>query len=129
MSQNRKVELEKELKKNDHTYCFFVPTNNKSEVWKKFQLIKNAAGEEQGFAQCNSCKALLSYNSKCGTGSLLRHKCQSAFSVDKSQKTLHYYAKAISNAAKLNLHKQQLKFITKDIRPFCVTEGKFNFIV
>lgn len=130
MSQKRKNEFEKELKNNIEKYELFVPKGNKSEVWKNFKLIKNSDGEIEEFAMCNSCKCLLAYNSKSGTGSLLRHKCNKlkVHSEEKSQKTLHYFSKPISvpESAKESLHKQQIKFVVKDIRPLCVTEGKTN---
>lgn len=44
----------------------------KSEVWKGFKLVVNDATKEcVGFAECNTCGALLSYDSKkTGTSTL-----------------------------------------------------------
>lgn len=121
-----KVEIENDLKINpeDSRYEFVIPNNTKSKVWSDFRAVKYE-GKQLDFAQCNKCKDILSYSSKFGTGSLIRHACNN-FAIAKKTTTNAmdtFFLRKVPAQYKAEIAQHQLGFVTKDLRPFCVTEG------
>ncbi|XP_064469207.1 uncharacterized protein LOC135383818 [Ornithodoros turicata] len=57
-----------------HRFRFMTKFNAKSASWKDFELVV-LDGELRDFARCVHCKNFVSYSSKKGTGSMLRHRC------------------------------------------------------
>lgn len=57
-----------------HRFHFMTKFNAKSASWKDFELVV-LDGELRDFARCVHCKNFVSYSSKKGTGSMLRHRC------------------------------------------------------
>lgn len=57
-----------------HRFNFMTKFNAKSASWKDFELVV-LDGELRDFARCVHCKNFVSYSSKKGTGSMLRHRC------------------------------------------------------
>uniref|UniRef100_A0A090XDC9 BED-type domain-containing protein n=1 Tax=Ixodes ricinus TaxID=34613 RepID=A0A090XDC9_IXORI len=64
---------------------FMTKFNAKSASWKDFELVV-LDGELRDFARCVHCKNFVSYSSKKGTGSMLRHRChakESCFTAEE----------------------------------------------
>lgn len=125
MDKTHKSKIESDIKKNKRKYTFYTPAGVKSAVWKHFQLIKRGA-EIVDFARCSKCEILLSYTPKGGTGSLLRHACRFMPSTSSGiqRKIDTFTCKKVPYTTKKEIVLKQLYFITKDIRPLCITEGK-----
>lgn len=72
----QKKDIEELIARGDPTIDLRMPTNIKSEVWSNgnFKIVyKN--GNKLGFVMCFYCQSLITYKSKTGTASLLRHSC------------------------------------------------------
>lgn len=61
-------------RRQPHRFHFMSKFNAKSASWKDFELVV-LDGELRDFARCVHCKNFVSYSSKKGTGSMLRHRC------------------------------------------------------
>ncbi|XP_077483715.1 uncharacterized protein LOC144093857 isoform X2 [Amblyomma americanum] len=61
-------------RRQPHRFHFMTKFNAKSASWKDFELVV-LDGELRDFARCVHCKNFVSYSSKKGTGSMLRHRC------------------------------------------------------
>lgn len=119
--KKQKLDIEIDIKKNEHLYTFVQPSGTTSEVWKNFKIVQKDE-ESVGFVKCNKCKALIKFSPKSGTGGLLRHKCLAKGHVQASVSNFLVNAK-ISTEAKHIIGEKQLNFIVKDLRPLSVTDG------
>lgn len=51
-------------------------TRGKTNFWAAFQVVTTLSDEPTGYAQCTTCKAVLSYDSKkTGSYNFQRHLC------------------------------------------------------
>ena len=99
----------------------------KSEVWKGFKLIVEDVTETcVGFAECNQCGALLSYESrKTGTSALSRHlKNCTGRNDDSKTSILSFITKTAPLRAKQAITDKCVDFCCQDLRPFSVVTGE-----
>lgn len=73
---NIKKEIEERIAVKDMSITLQSPSNVKSEIWANgnFRTIYQD-GVKLDFVMCMLCKSLITYRSKTGTASLLRHSC------------------------------------------------------
>lgn len=71
-----KKEIEERIANGDPDIVLKSPSNIKSEIWSNgnFKTIYQN-GTKLDFVMCLLCKSLITYRSKTGTASLLRHSC------------------------------------------------------
>lgn len=71
-----KKEIEERIEMKDPSIALQTPANIKSEIWSNgnFRTIYKD-GVKLDFVMCLLCKSLITYRSKTGTASLLRHSC------------------------------------------------------
>ncbi|XP_073841314.1 uncharacterized protein [Musca autumnalis] len=72
---------------------------------------------------CISCKSVLHYQSKTGTGSLSRHKCNvNLQDVTTQSKISDFISKSVPQNVVNQLSRKQLGLIAKDLHPLSITE-------
>ncbi|XP_039967746.1 uncharacterized protein LOC120779505 [Bactrocera tryoni] len=110
---------------NKKSECVKLIQNEKgrSDEWKLFDCV-NYNGNNVDFVCCRSCKHVLVYNSKQGTGTLSRHKCMSQQDALKSQPKLDMFAKkVVSTRFRDSFARKQLALVAKDLHPFNIIES------
>lgn len=72
----QKKEIEELIARGDPSIDMRAPENIKSEVWSNgnFKILYQN-GKKLDFVMCLFCHSLITYKSKTGTASLLRHSC------------------------------------------------------
>lgn len=72
----QKKDIEELISKGDPSIDMRPPANIKSEVWStgNFKIVYQY-GNKLDFVMCLFCRSLITYKSKTGTASLLRHSC------------------------------------------------------
>lgn len=72
----QKKEIEELISRGDPSIDMRAPENIKSEVWSNgnFKILYQN-GKKLDFVMCLFCHSLITYKSKTGTASLLRHSC------------------------------------------------------
>lgn len=80
----QKKDIEELIAKGDPSIEMKSPLNIKSDVWSNgnFKIIYKD-GIKLHFVQCLYCNALITYRSKTGTASLLRHSCMKKINAKK----------------------------------------------
>lgn len=75
-NMRQKKDIEKLIANGDPSIDMRPPANIKSEVWSNgnFKIIYRD-GHKLDFVLCLFCQSLITYKSKTGTASLLRHSC------------------------------------------------------
>lgn len=125
-----KFDLDYKLKRSEHQHeFFFTPNENcKSDVWDRFYLIYYR-GIKQDYVKCRKCFSILSYKSRTGTASLLRHNCErkNAIKAYEQEAIVHpiipsLVNKNISDEARNQIHEGQLYFLAKDMHAFDTTD-------
>lgn len=89
-----KKDIQEMITREDPSIELKSPANIKSEVWNNgnFRIIYKD-GQKLEFVLCLYCNSLITYRSKTGTASLLRHSC----------------TKRLFNQVKMEQHQQSLK--------------------
>ena len=104
-------------------------TRGKSEVWASFDLVVTLTNEPTGFAQCKTCKHVLSFDSKStGTSHLARHSrgCSSNTGAESSSRQLpipNFIVKSAPTTAKKEVTQKCITMCCEDIRPFETVAG------
>lgn len=75
-NSKQKKEIEELITRGDPSIDMRAPENIKSEVWSNgnFKILYQN-GKKLDFVMCLFCHSLITYKSKTGTASLLRHSC------------------------------------------------------
>lgn len=75
-NNRQKKDIEELILKGDPSIDMRPPANIKSEVWSNgnFKIVYQY-GNKLDFVMCLYCQSLITYKSKTGTASLLRHSC------------------------------------------------------
>lgn len=103
-----------------------------SDVWPHFSRVI-LDGLFCHHVLCNDCTAVLKWKSKDGTSGLKAHltSCKSG-SSDRARKLTDCHGvsvlptfKRLSTADKQDVTKAVVNFCARDIRPFCVIEGRY----
>lgn len=83
-----KKEIEERIANNDPDIILKSPSNIKSEIWSNgnFKTIYQN-GVKLDFVMCLLCKSLITYRSKTGTASLLRHSCMRSLNSSARNRT------------------------------------------
>lgn len=94
----QKKEIEEMIANGDPTIDIRPPANIKSDVWSNgnFKIIYRN-GAKLDFVKCLLCNSLITYRSKTGTASLLRHSCMKNIFVRK-MKTTSSNSQSVSSA-------------------------------
>lgn len=93
----QKKEIEEKIARGDQSFDMRAPENIKSEVWSNgnFKILYQN-GVKLDFVMCLLCHSLITYKSKTGTASLLRHSCikrmnESVKREYRSEENLHEF--------------------------------------
>jgi hAT family C-terminal dimerisation region len=119
--------VESLISKKSERVALDVHEKGKSEVWANFFVV-SVDNNRVPFACCVSCKGVVAYSSKTGTGSLQRHKCLvSSTPTPRQPSARDFMRKTIPDAAKEAVAMVTVKFVTKDLRPFkCIEDEGFR---
>lgn len=84
-----KKEFEEMIANGDPTIELHAPANIKSEIWSNgnFKMVYQN-GKKMDYVMCLLCKSLITYRSKTGTASLLRHSCMKHVQTRKRTTTV-----------------------------------------
>ncbi len=103
-------------------------TRGKANFWAAFQIVTTLNDEPTSYAQCTTCKAVLSYDSKkTGSSHLQRHfehgGCSGPGSSSKQTSVSDFLSKATPSSVKSQITVKCVNFCCMDIRPFETVAG------
>lgn len=89
-NSKQKKEIEELISQGDASFEMRAPGNTKSDVWRNgnFRVVYRD-GHKLDFVMCLYCNSLITYKSKTGTASLLRHSCTKRMAAGEKSEPSH----------------------------------------
>lgn len=118
-------DVQKKLKTGEYKSVAVDPQKYPSPAWNNFYRVHDGDDKPLNFAQCKSCKLVVTYSHAAGTNGIGRHPCckNATAAVGTSRISAFCGHPKLPIGVKQRFVKDCAVFVAQDIRPYNIVSG------